>query len=69
MKSTVKEPTIITIREALELIKAEKLRSIGIATEFGVADITKKEALRLIETCELDMVHVSYSLHQVILEY
>lgn len=60
--------------DALDYVRSWKFGDFGVATGFGVADITKKEAVRLLETCEAKVVVLSLPLPsdrcpRVILEY
>lgn len=59
----------MSIKQAVDAVRNEKSRSLAISTEFGVVDISRKEALRMIETCELDTVVLTLSPGQLILEY
>ena len=57
-----------TVAKAIDVVNESEL-GVSIATEFGVVDITKKEAVRILSTCEADYVVLSGSRGQLILEY
>lgn len=63
--------TFVPIQEAIRDLKARKKVSFQISTEFGVVDISRKEAIRMLETCEHKLVYLSEHNNgsTVILEY
>lgn len=58
-----------TVEETISLVKSQKGIDICVATEFGVVTIGKKEAVRILETCEYKTVYLSFSAGQLILEW
>jgi hypothetical protein len=65
---TIKDSERFTISDAIKIVGETDL-SVSIVTEFGTVDITKKEAIRILSTCEADVAVISGSVGQLILEY
>lgn len=47
--------------DVIQMVKKMKNMEYAVATDFGVAAISRKEVLHLLETCELDIIYFSFS--------
>lgn len=59
----------LPIKQAITMVRYLSKIDICVSTEFGVATISKKEAIHLLKTCECYEAILTINKDQVILEY